>query len=221
MMESKLAHTTNRVYEDFDPVCKLRMDEARDTIELHLPGFKREQIRIQINHLGMMTISGERPILDGTKWKRFKKEIKLPPFCNEDAIHGSFMQNILTVVMPKKIPPSYQDQDQEQEEQEFEPTTMKKKKDKGKEKVTFEDEEDNNKVISDEAKSKGEGTNFNFRDTKVYHNIDDDDQEIPPETTREVALKFMLVIIVILVVASYLADMSKSFMAHAHSYFHN
>ncbi|MED6216025.1 hypothetical protein PIB30_003670 [Stylosanthes scabra] len=220
MMESKLAHTTNRVYEDFDPVCKLRMDEARDTIELHLPGFKREQIRIQINHLGMMTISGERPISDGTKWKRFKKEIKLPPFCNEDAIHGSFMQNILTVVMPKKIPPSYQDQDQEFE------SAMKKKKDKGKEKVTFEDEKDNNnnnKVISDEAKSKGEGSNINFRDTKVYHNINDDDQELllPPETTREVALKFMLVIIVILVVASYLADMSKSFMAHAHSFFHN
>ncbi|KAL1314326.1 hypothetical protein AAHE18_16G180500 [Arachis hypogaea] len=182
-MESKLTHTTNRVYEDFDPVCKLRIDEARDTIELHLPGFKREQIRIQINHLRMMIISGERPLLDGTKWKRFKKEIKLPPFCNEDAIHGSFMQNILTVVMPKKIPQSYRE---EEEEEEFDPA-MKKKKEKGKEKVTFEEE----------------------------------DKELPPETTREVALKFMLVIIVILVVASYLADMSKSFMAHAHSYFHN
>ncbi|XP_015970961.1 inactive protein RESTRICTED TEV MOVEMENT 2 [Arachis duranensis] len=217
-MESKLTHITNRVYEDFDPVCKLRIDEARDTIELHLPGFKREQIRIQINHLRMMIISGERPLLDGTKWKRFKKEIKLPPFCNEDAIHGSFMQNILTVVMPKKIPQSYREEEEEQEE--FEPA-MKKKKDKGKEKVTFEEED---KVSEATSKAEDSYDINNFSDTKKgYYNNKDDviDQELPPETTREVALKFMLVIIVILVVASYLADMSKSFMAHAHSYFHN
>ncbi|QHN86825.1 hypothetical protein HN51_041130 [Arachis hypogaea] len=216
-MESKLTHTTNRVYEDFDPVCKLRIDEARDTIELHLPGFKREQIRIQINHLRMMIISGERPLLDGTKWKRFKKEIKLPPFCNEDAIHGSFMQNILTVVMPKKIPQSYRE---EEEEEEFDPA-MKKKKEKGKEKVTFEEED---KVSEATSKAEDSYDINNFSDTKKgYYNNKDDviDQELPPETTREVALKFMLVIIVILVVASYLADMSKSFMAHAHSYFHN
>ncbi|XP_057722653.1 inactive protein RESTRICTED TEV MOVEMENT 2-like [Arachis stenosperma] len=218
-MESKLTHTTNRVYEDFDPVCKLRIDEARDTIELHLPGFKREQIRIQINHLRMMIISGERPLLDGTKWKRFKKEIKLPPFCNEDAIHGSFMQNILTVVMPKKIPQSYREEEEQQQE-EFEPA-MKKKKDKGKEKVTFEEED---KVSEATSKAEDSYDINNFSDTKKgYYNNKDDviDQELPPETTREVALKFMLVIIVILVVASYLADMSKSFMAHAHSYFHN
>ncbi|RYR04422.1 hypothetical protein Ahy_B06g084141 [Arachis hypogaea] len=214
-MESKLTHTTNRVYEDFDPVCKLRIDEARDTIELHLPGI--EQIRIQINHLRMMIISGERPLLDGTKWKRFKKEIKLPPFCNEDAIHGSFMQNILTVVMPKKIPQSYRE---EEEEEEFDPA-MKKKKEKGKEKVTFEEED---KVSEATSKAEDSYDINNFSDTKKgYYNNKDDviDQELPPETTREVALKFMLVIIVILVVASYLADMSKSFMAHAHSYFHN
>ncbi|RYR53925.1 hypothetical protein Ahy_A06g029163 [Arachis hypogaea] len=216
-MESKLTHTTNRVYEDFDPVCKLRIDEARDTIELHLPG--TEQIRIQINHLRMMIISGERPLLDGTKWKRFNKEIKLPPFCNEDAIHGSFMQNILTVVMPKKIPQSYREEEEEEQE-EFEPA-MKKKKDKGKEKVTFEEED---KVSEATSKAEDSYDINNFSDTKKgYYNNKDDviDQELPPETTREVALKFMLVIIVILVVASYLADMSKSFMAHAHSYFHN
>ena len=44
---------------------------------------------------------------------------------------------------------------------------------------------------------------------------------LPQETTREVALKFMLVMVLILVIASYLADVSKSLMAQGASYFHN
>jgi len=66
-------------------------------------GFKRDQIRIQINHVGLLIITGERPS-EGNRWKRFKKEFEIPSYCNDDAIHGNMMQSILSVVMPKKSP---------------------------------------------------------------------------------------------------------------------
>ncbi|KAI4350332.1 hypothetical protein L6164_004798 [Bauhinia variegata] len=115
----------NRSYEDFDPVCKWRGDEARDTLEVHLPGFRREQVKVQVKHLDFILISGGRP-LDGTRWKRFNKEVELPKFCNVDAIHANFQQSILSVVMPKKITQKEEieyEHDEEIEEKEEEEET--------------------------------------------------------------------------------------------------
>ncbi|WJX83055.1 hypothetical protein P8452_65745 [Trifolium repens] len=196
-MESKHAH--NRTYEDFDPLFKWRREQGSDTIELHLPGFKREQIRIQINHLGFLVISGERPY-DGTKWKRFKKEFELPKYCNEDAIRGNFMQNILSVVMPKKVDLIPQEELIEEEQI---PELEDVYDDKYQEKKTFQSlkfGENKGKDILSE--------NHEFGENDV-------------ESTREVALKFMVVIIVVLVIVNYIVDMSKSVMAQGQSYFQN
>ncbi|CAJ2672059.1 inactive protein RESTRICTED TEV MOVEMENT 2-like [Trifolium pratense] len=196
-MESKHAH--NRTYEDFDPIYKWRREQGSDTVELHLPGFKREQIRIQINHLGFLVISGERPC-DGTKWKRFKKEFELPKYCNEDAIRGNFMQNILSVVMPKKVDLIPQEELVEEQMPELEDVDDYKYQ----EKKTFQSLKFGGRNIEEEILSK----NHEFGENDV-------------ETTREVALKFMVVIIVVLVIVNYLVDMSKSVMAQGQSYFQN
>ena len=165
-----------------------------------------------------MVISGERP-LDGTRWRRFKKEIELPRFCNEDAIHGSFMQNILTVVMPKKIPPTYQEE-QERQIPEF---GREKKKEKGKKKVIYDQKnmEFGERSTEEITETTAKGALAQDINDTTGNQLFENDVALAPEQTREVALKFVVVIIVILVIASYLADMSRSFMAHAQSYFHN
>ncbi|TKY62879.1 Inactive protein RESTRICTED TEV MOVEMENT 2 [Spatholobus suberectus] len=191
---TKHTHAANRSYEDFDPLFVWRKEESRDTLELHLAGFRRDQIRIQINHVGFLVISGERPI-DGNKWKRFKKEFEIPSYCNEDTIHGNMLQSILSVVMPKKSPLIHQ------EEQEHKKERKENKKE--------ETESLTKKTIAKDI-------------THVAENqFEENDVRLPQETTREVALKFMLVMVLILVIASYLADVSKSLMAQGASYFHN
>ncbi|XP_057437742.1 inactive protein RESTRICTED TEV MOVEMENT 2-like [Lotus japonicus] len=204
-MEAKHAH--NRTYEDFDPVFKWRREETRDTIELYLPAFKREQVRIKINHVGLLVISGEHH-LSGTRWRRFKKEFEIPKYCNEDAVHGNFMQNILSVVLPKKIPlipqedhetpiPEFEHEKEEEEEKEKEKEAYQKMGHGARE------------VVAEETAR------------SIDNQLAENDVGLTLETTREVAFKFMVVIIVILLIVSYLADMSKRIMAQAQSYLQN
>jgi hypothetical protein len=162
-------------------------------------GFKREQIRIQINHLGFLVISGERPF-DGTKWKRFKKEFELPKYCNEDAIRGNFMQNILSVVLPKKVDLIPQEEPEEEQMPELEDEDIYQ------EKNTYQSLEFGGRNREAEIEKLSE---YNYTTDNKFGEND-------VETTREVALKFMVVIIV-----NYLVDMSKTVMAQGQSYFQN
>nr|AII99887.1 heat shock protein [Cicer arietinum] len=191
-MESKHAHNY-RSYEDFDPVFKWRREEAR---------FKREQIRIQINHHGVLVISGERP-LDETKWRRFKKEFQISQYCNEDAIRGNFMDNILSIVMPKKV--SFIPQEEQIPELEDDEDDIYQ------DKTTFHN-------MEFQGKSRAEQTeDYKFKDalldSEYTYTTNNHFEENDVETTREVALKFMVVIIVLMVIVNFLVDMSKSFMA--------
>ncbi|KAF5749163.1 hypothetical protein HS088_TW04G01126 [Tripterygium wilfordii] len=100
--------TGKRSYEDFEPFCKWQKQEEHDTLEVHLHGLKKDQLRVQLNNLGVLTISGSRP-LDETRWSRFHKEIKVSKDCKRNEIHAKFSNGILYVVMPKR---SSQSQDQ-------------------------------------------------------------------------------------------------------------
>ncbi|KAK7336276.1 hypothetical protein VNO77_16812 [Canavalia gladiata] len=211
-MESKHAYSAKRSYEDFDPLFTWHKEETRDTLELHLPGFRRDQIRIQINHFGFLVISGERA-LDGSRWKRFKKEFEIPSYCNEDGIHGNLMQSILSVVMPKRSPLIPQEQQQRQ--------IPETKHPKEKEKNTNQNLKFGGQGSDEETETTAkEETEQDTYDHTTQYQFEENDEKLTPETTREVAFKFMVVVIVILVIVSYLADMSKSLMAEAQSYFH-
>ncbi|KHN34675.1 hypothetical protein glysoja_011228 [Glycine soja] len=195
----EISKHTNRSYEDFDPLFMWRREEGRDTLELHLPGM-RDQIRIQINHVGLLVISGERHF-EGNRWKRFKKEFEIPSYCNDDAIHGNMMQSILSVVMPKKSPQISQEEQEHKKERRA-----------------------NKKEDTEEASTKEGIAEEDIGHAEEYHQFEENYnyvRQLPQETTREVALKFMLVMVLILVIASYLADVSKSLMAQGASYFHN
>ncbi|CAL0322309.1 unnamed protein product [Lupinus luteus] len=98
------AVTGHRLYEDFEPFCKWITQEEQDTLEIDLKGFKKEQLKVQTNNKGFLTVHGEKP-LDGasSKWNRFHKEIKLSKDIRSNEISAMFSHGILSVIMPKMV----------------------------------------------------------------------------------------------------------------------
>ncbi|KAF5203501.1 Hsp20-like chaperones superfamily protein [Thalictrum thalictroides] len=99
-MDSKAESTNKITYEDFQPITNL-LTEERNTLEIHLPDFRKDQVRVQLDNQGNMRISGERP-LEGNKWSRFRVNYRVPKDCNSSDIHAKFNDNVLQVILPKK-----------------------------------------------------------------------------------------------------------------------
>ena len=68
----------------------------------YIAGFKREQLKVQLNDQRILTIHGQRS-LDENKWTRFTKQIKIPEDCNENKIRAKFASGILSLIMPKRV----------------------------------------------------------------------------------------------------------------------
>ncbi|XP_050237548.1 uncharacterized protein LOC126687166 [Mercurialis annua] len=94
-----------RATVDFEPYCTWQRDQERDTLMIHLQGFKKDQLRIQLSNLGVMAITGERPIEDN-KTSRFRKEVKITKDYKTNEIHAKMSGGILYITMPKVTPPS-------------------------------------------------------------------------------------------------------------------
>ncbi|KAJ8574420.1 hypothetical protein K7X08_026225 [Anisodus acutangulus] len=103
-MDSKGAAvaTPTQVYEDFVPSSKLVKKQHSDTLHLTLPGFKKEQLRVQLTRTGILKISGQRPI-GQNKWQRFQKEFPVAENCDKSKISAKFENGILHVKQPKLI----------------------------------------------------------------------------------------------------------------------
>ncbi|KAG8373987.1 hypothetical protein BUALT_Bualt11G0083700 [Buddleja alternifolia] len=104
-MEGKGDNEEGAAYEEFEPYCKWQRKEDHDILEIHLPEFKKEQLRVQITNHGFLKISGERP-LDLSRKTKFHKEFSIFS-SNYDtaAFHAKFIQGWLRITMPKrKIP---------------------------------------------------------------------------------------------------------------------
>ncbi|KAL5718580.1 hypothetical protein ACHQM5_011467 [Ranunculus cassubicifolius] len=99
-MDSKIPSTTERLYEDFEPIANWATEESK-TIEIHLPDFRKEQIKVQLSDTGNLKVSGERP-LEGNKWSRFHLSFHLPKDSNFNEINAKFINNVLQIVLPKK-----------------------------------------------------------------------------------------------------------------------
>ncbi|GJN18539.1 hypothetical protein PR202_gb05711 [Eleusine coracana subsp. coracana] len=71
---------------DIDP--KLEWHDAATgyVIRLALPGFKKEDFKVQVDAGGRLTVRGERP----AGYVRFHKAFQLPPTANVDAVAGRF-----------------------------------------------------------------------------------------------------------------------------------
>ncbi|XP_062109842.1 17.8 kDa class I heat shock protein-like [Humulus lupulus] len=98
-------------YEDFDPFCKWQRGQERDILEIHLQGFTKEYLNVQLNGNGVLTISGENGVVENTKKGRFRKEIQMGKEHKTDQIRARFTNSILFLTIPKisisdQLPPS-------------------------------------------------------------------------------------------------------------------
>lgn len=67
-------------------------------------GFKKEQLRAQIDNYGRLRISGERP-LEGSQWSRFRTDFHVPEGYNASGIRARFEKDgFLHIIMPRLSP---------------------------------------------------------------------------------------------------------------------
>ncbi|XP_021845443.1 uncharacterized protein [Spinacia oleracea] len=93
-------------FVDFNPACDLQTHEGLETLIIHLPDFKKNQLKVQVNKDGVLKVSGERPTSeDGTKRRRFVKETKIPKGSDVNEIRAKFTDGRLHVTMSKKVTP--------------------------------------------------------------------------------------------------------------------
>ncbi|XP_004228875.1 uncharacterized protein [Solanum lycopersicum] len=95
--------TQTQVYEDFVPSTKLVQEEHLDTLHLTLQGFKKEELRVELNKTGTLKISGQRPVGKSNKWRRFQKEFPVAVNCDRSKISAKLENGILHVIQPKMI----------------------------------------------------------------------------------------------------------------------
>ncbi|KAK6272434.1 hypothetical protein POUND7_009517 [Theobroma cacao] len=90
------------VYEDFEVHTEWVNEASYDALVASVPGFKREQLKVQISSGGNLRISGERPIGD-SKFSRFHKEIPIPSNWDQSKINAKVMDGMPQLKHPKLI----------------------------------------------------------------------------------------------------------------------
>ncbi len=86
----------------------------RFVLSIELPGLKRDQIKIELQH-EILTVRGDRAVHheEGAQFHRverghgpFTRTFSLPQAVDADAVQAEFRDGVLTVVIPKVAPPS-------------------------------------------------------------------------------------------------------------------
>lgn len=103
-MDAKQKAAAARIYQDFEPPMELSSENDSDTILIYVPGFQKQQLRVQLSKPRELIISGERPVGDNT-WQRFRKTVAVSPDCDMEKITAKFKfeDQILYIIQPKLI----------------------------------------------------------------------------------------------------------------------
>lgn len=125
-----------RSHEDLEPSYEWKREEGSDTLVISLPGmspplinnmclnikwlrdsvyfnigFKKEQVKVQLDSTGNLRVSGARPlILADHKWSRFRKDFRIPENTRTSDIRAKFENENLSVILPKLIRSRTKDQ---------------------------------------------------------------------------------------------------------------
>ncbi|KAJ8750161.1 hypothetical protein K2173_014076 [Erythroxylum novogranatense] len=100
MASSAKVAADEHVYESFEPTVDWTREPEADTLIVYLPGFKREQLKVQLTTARTLRLSGERP-LDGKKLSTFRKELPISFDYDSNGITAKFENGILYVRHPK------------------------------------------------------------------------------------------------------------------------
>ncbi|KAK3205517.1 hypothetical protein Dsin_019563 [Dipteronia sinensis] len=92
----------DREYEDLVPSTGWVREPEYDTLVVYLPGFKKEQLKVQVTTLRNLRVSGER-VLGNNKWSRFSLEFPIPANYDTNEITAKFEGGSLYIKHPKII----------------------------------------------------------------------------------------------------------------------
>ncbi|KAL1552854.1 inactive protein RESTRICTED TEV MOVEMENT 2-like [Salvia divinorum] len=85
----------------FEPSFDLIQEEDCNTLLLYLPGFAKEQLKVQLTRTRVVKISGQVP-LPNNRWSSFQKDFPVPENCDTNKITAKFEEGILYVRLPKE-----------------------------------------------------------------------------------------------------------------------
>ncbi|XP_011044071.1 PREDICTED: uncharacterized protein LOC105139358 [Populus euphratica] len=100
--EEMAGQLNDHAYEDYKPTLEWVRDAGFDTLLVYIPGFKKQQLKVQVTSTRTLRIMGERFHGDN-KWSSFHKELPIPLYYDVNQISAKFEGGILQVKHPKKI----------------------------------------------------------------------------------------------------------------------
>ncbi|CAK9155678.1 unnamed protein product [Ilex paraguariensis] len=107
-------NTQNSIFEELDPSSSWTEDSTFHYLLIDLPGFKMEEVTLEVDKYGHILVHGERPVSEN-KFIRFKQTFNVPENSNIEDIAGKFEDGLLYVAIPK-----YETKDMGEEENEHE-----------------------------------------------------------------------------------------------------
>ncbi|KAK4568333.1 hypothetical protein RGQ29_003921 [Quercus rubra] len=95
------APSRDHIVEEFVPYSGWTEDVNGRYLLIDLPGFKKEEVKLNIDGLGNITATGQRQVNED-KMVYFDQSFKLPENSDDDKISGRFDGEILYVTVPKR-----------------------------------------------------------------------------------------------------------------------
>nr|KYP71066.1 hypothetical protein KK1_010309 [Cajanus cajan] len=123
---------TDPFFENFVPPSDWDRKKESDTLILMLPGFRKEQLKVQVSSKRVLKLSGERKISEN-KSRRFNKEEDLQAYHDTSGITAKFEAGMLYVKIPKIIDSTSKQEEPSKPDQQPPPTTDDNKPDQDQE----------------------------------------------------------------------------------------
>ncbi|XP_021285693.1 18.2 kDa class I heat shock protein-like [Herrania umbratica] len=139
-----LRRSANRIAEKFVPTSDWTQDAKGNYLFVDLPGFKKEELRLELTSTGHINISGERAV-DENKSIYFVETLALPENSDTDNISGNFDGDFLHVTVPRR--PVVEENKQEDDE-----ITRNENGNPTAEKTSVQEEPNNNEEKGDVSK---------------------------------------------------------------------
>jgi HSP20 family protein len=102
---------TEQIKKGFVPPVNVSEKEDQFTVEMSIPGFKKEDVSVEVDK-DLLTISSEVVAKNEETVEQFnrreftkqsfKRSFNLPETVNQDKIDASYENGILTILLPKK-----------------------------------------------------------------------------------------------------------------------
>ncbi|PWA43044.1 HSP20-like chaperone [Artemisia annua] len=94
--------------EEFVPPSAWTEDQTCHYLLVDLPGFKKQELKLQVDNQTHIVVSGERQVREN-KFKRFEQRFELPNNVHIDKISGKLDGEILYISVPKKVEHEHQE----------------------------------------------------------------------------------------------------------------